>query len=285
MYFYETLHKRFNETIRMSIFNFIKTNNPLIDTLTSTIILTFIGYIINLFYEGEWVIQDFDIEKIKNYIYKKNTIILEGKKSSTSTVYAGTNNISSSYSNRFKAFWHHIIHNIENNKTIFQLKETYSNYDTFLNRNESHKKVLDFFMVSQKRHFKINDSIFVSCNTSNDDNQSEKVVTKTEKITIEIYSYSLTLYDLKKHIDDITNEYLNTIKTNRENKRFIYILNKVKCEEEDNIYSCWHETQFLSTRTFRNIFFDGKKELLKKIEFFLNNHKKFRQLRAKLRDV
>jgi hypothetical protein len=273
MYFYETLHKRFNETIRMSIFNFIKTNNPLIDTLTSTIILTFIGYIINLLYEGEWVIQDFDIEKIKSYIYKKNTIILEGKKSSTSTVYAGTNNISASYSNRFKAFWHHIIYNIEHNKTIFQLKETYSNYDTFLNRNESHKKILDFFMVSQKRHFKINDNIFVCCNTSNDDNQNEKVMTKTEKITIEIYSYSLTLYDLKKHIDDITNDYLNTIKTNRENKRFIYILNKVKCEEEDNIYSCWHETQFLSTRTFRNIFFDGKKELLKKIDFFLNNHK------------
>jgi chaperone BCS1 len=43
--------------------------------------------------------------------------------------------------------------------------------------------------------------------------------------------------------------------------------------DEDNIYNCWNETQFLSTRTFHNIFFDGKKEFVEKIDFFINNRK------------
>ena len=60
------------------------------------------------------------------------------------------------------------------------------------------------------------------CCLSNDDVQGDKVSTKTEKITIEIYSYTLSLYQLKEYIDDITTQYLNTIKTSRENKKFIY---------------------------------------------------------------
>ena len=272
MTLFDILNNRFNETMRMSIFNLLKTNNPVIDALLSTMVLTAIGFIMNLFYEGNVSLNDFDIEKIKAYIYKKNTIILEGKKSCISTVYNATNNVSALYSNRFKAFWHHIIHNIENNTTIFQLKESFSNYDTLIT-DESRKKVLDFFMVSQKKHFKLNKDIFVRCNISNDDVQNEKVSTKTEKIIIEIYSYTLTLYNLKKYIDDITTEYLDTIKTNRQNKKFIYILNKVKYDEEENMYNCWSETQFLSTRTFHNMFFDGKKEFLEKIDFFINNRK------------
>jgi ATP-dependent 26S proteasome regulatory subunit len=258
--------------MRMSIFNLLKTNNPVIDALLSTMVLTIIGYIMNIVYEGKFSIYDFDIEKVKGYFYKKNTIILEGKKSCISTVYNTTNNVSALYSNRFKAFWYHIIHNIEHNKTIFQIKESFSNYDTLIT-DESRKKILDFFMVSQKKHFKINKDIFVRCNISNDDVQNEKVSSKTEKIIIEIYSYSMSLHELKQCVDDITTEYLNTIKTNRQNKKFVYILNKVKCDDEENVYNCWNETQFLSTRTFHNIFFDGKKEFLEKIDFFINNRK------------
>jgi hypothetical protein len=162
-----------------------------------------------------------------------------------------------------------MINTMETNQSIFQIKEMVTNYDSFLT-DEPRKKVLDFFMVSQKKHFKLNKDIFVICRSSNDDIQNEKVTSKTQKITIEIYSYSMTLHQLKEHVDRITNDYLAAIRTNRLNKRFIYILNKTKYDEE-SIYNCWSETQFLSSRNFQNIFFDGKKEFLQKIDFFLNN--------------
>ena len=75
MFLFDTLNNRFNETMRMSIFNLLKTNNPVIDALLSTMVLTIIGYIMNIVYEGKFSIYDFDIEKVKGYIYKKNTII------------------------------------------------------------------------------------------------------------------------------------------------------------------------------------------------------------------
>jgi chaperone BCS1 len=55
----------------------------------------------------------------------------------------------------------------------------------------------------------------------------------------------------------------------RDNKKFIYTLTKAKYE--NNKYELWDEVQFLSTRTFSNIFFKGKNDIVKKLDFFLNN--------------
>jgi len=268
----ETLRHRFQDSMKMNIFHMFKTNNPIIDTILTTIALTAFGYIgcwFSAMGESNFNMREFDLEKIKTSIYKKNTIILEGRYSSVTSVYNACNNITASYSNRFKAFWNYMINTMETNQSIFQIKEMVTNYDSFLT-DESRKKVTDFLMVSQKKHFKLNDDIFVICRSSNDDVQNDRITSKTQKITIEIYSYSMTLHQLKEHVDLITNNYLTAIKTNRLNKRFIYILNKTKYDEE-SIYNCWSETQFLSTRTFQNIFFDGKKEFLQKIDFFLHN--------------
>ena len=267
----EMINIRFKDAMRMSIFNYLKTNNPVIDAILSTFVLSFIGYILNSISEGNLSTNHFfDIEKIKGYIYKKNVIILEGKTSSTTNVYNSIHNISTAYSDRFKALWYHIIKNIVNNQSIFEIKETFSNCDSLVVEGVRNKKISDFFIVSQKKYFKITPDIYLRCNFSNDDNQSEKTTTKTEKIIIEIYSYTLSLCELKEYVDNISIDYLSTIKTNRKNKEFIYILNKVKYDE-DNIYNCWNETVFSSTRTFHNMFFDGKKELIDKIDFFIQN--------------
>jgi hypothetical protein len=45
--------------------------------------------------------------------YKKNVIILEGKKSYVTSIYNFTNSTTSSYSDRFKALWYYIINNID----------------------------------------------------------------------------------------------------------------------------------------------------------------------------
>jgi hypothetical protein len=59
----------------------------------------------------------------KDLFYKKNVIILEGKRCSTTSVYSLSNVTSSQYSDRFKALWQHIIDNISKNDTINYIKE------------------------------------------------------------------------------------------------------------------------------------------------------------------
>jgi ATP-dependent 26S proteasome regulatory subunit len=269
MSLFETISNHLKDTTKMSMFNYIKTNNPFIDTLISTIILTFIGYLLNFLMDQKFGIHDFNIEKIKGYIYKKNSIILEGTRSSITTAYSSVNHINSAYSDRFKAVWYNIIINIDTNPSIYKIKESFSTYDIECRNNK--KQNSDIFIVTQKKYFKISENIYATCEITNQDDNSEKITSKTEKITIEIYSYTVPLYKLKDYINNITTKYLSTIKTSRLNKKFIYVLNKVKCEDEDSIYNCWRETEFISLRNFNNIFFDGKKELIKKIDFFLHN--------------
>ena len=42
-------------------------------------------------------------------------------------------------------------------------------------------------------------------------------------------------------------------------------------KDDDSKFDCWREDLFESARTFNNIFFDGKKQLIDKIDFFMNN--------------
>jgi chaperone BCS1 len=224
----------------------------------------------------------FTIDDITTFFYKKNTIIIEGKRSSIISSYNFTHCESSIYSDRFKAIWHYIINNIENNKSIYRIKEAHSNFQSSCNYNENcnynynnnnNKKIVDIFMVHQNKHFKIDDNIFVKAQIEQEENKDdkEKINTKTDKITINIYSHKHSLNYLIQYIDNITEKYLLSIRNNRINKKFIYFLNKVTIKEEESIFNCWREDVFESARTFNNIFFDGKKELIKKIDTFLNN--------------
>jgi hypothetical protein len=266
----------------MTIFNKIKTNNPIIDTILSTVILTFLGYLLNVFSESNFIFTKLiSFENLYDLYYKKNVIELEGKTSSTTSIYNMSHCVSATYSRRFKALWLHITNNIEGNHTINKIKESYSTRETVKEDTDGSKSVLDFFIVSQPEKFILNKDkeIYAICKSSKEDDggNNEKVTTKTEKIIIQIYSYKITLSELQQYIDNITLKYLSSIKTNRLNKKFIYILEKLKYDDDENRYSCWSETEFVTCRNFSNLFFDGKHDLINKINFFINNKEWYEQ--------
>ena len=273
----ENIRANYLNTVKMKVFHFVKTGNIVLDSILSVIGMTIVGYIINYIYDNrlDELIMRFSYDKIKNIFYKKNVIILEGKKSYVTSVYNFTSSTTSTYSDRFKALWYYIINNIDNNQSIYQIKEILSNYDSnVIYKNTTEQKITDIFMVHQDKHFQIDDKIYAYTLTEKEENKDEKMATKTDKITIEIYSYEYSLNYLKNYIDKITNNYLLTIKDSRANKQFIYVLNNVninKDNRDEDIYSSWSEYTFESTRTFNNIFFDGKKDIINKVDFFMKN--------------
>ena len=274
-YFFSLLQSNYTNVTRMTIFNYLKTGNPVYDAIFSTIMLTIGGYILNYIYDNQLdkSIYKFCIDDIKYILYKKNTIVLEGRRSSVVSNYSLAQNISSAYSDRFKAFWDYIIGKIEKNNTIYRIKESHSNYQS--SDGDDRKKSVDIFMVYQNKHFILDENIYVKAELEQDETRDDKdkVNTKTDKFIINIYSYVYSLSYLKNYIDNITEKYLASIKENRINKRFIYSLEKVSSnkDSDESILDCWREDIFESTRAFKNIFFDGKNELLSKIDFFLNN--------------
>jgi ATP-dependent 26S proteasome regulatory subunit len=269
------LQNSYIDTVKMTIFNTFKTGDVAVDSFISAIIIALISYIVNYFHQENINNSLFKFFKQIFYFgfYKKNVIILEGKKCSATCGYDYTCVISAAYSDKFKAIWNHIENTIESNQTINQIKE----YHT----NAKNCETKDIYMVSQQEHFLIDKNIFAIAEFEKEDDsdKNEKIKTKIDKITIQIYSYKYSLSELKTYIDDITTKYLQSIKTKRSNKKFIYTLMNVKSEQEESYskYDCWCETEFESTRTFDNIFFDGKEKIINNINFFVNNKKWYYQ--------
>ena len=272
--FMDSIDSTASHVSRMILFNRIKTGDPIIDTVLTTFILGSFSWIVTYLYESgiDRYFNNFSFDDIKTYFYKKNSIVIEGKRSSTISSYNSSLCVCSAYSDRFKALWNYIINNIDKNHTIYKIKENHSNLQSS-NRFDTRKNY-DMFMVYQNKHFEIDNDIYVKADIEieNDSNEKDKTNIKTDKITITIYSFKYSLAYLKKYIDDITEKYLLSIKETRQNKRFIYFLDKTEINsDEESKLDCWREDLFESARTFNNIFFDGKKQLIEKIDFFLQN--------------
>ena len=266
-----TLYINYIDFTKIIIFNFLKTGNPIYDAMLSTLVISFISFVITNIYNNNILIYNYNIDDIKPFFYKQTSIIIEGKRSSITSNYC-SQNVCSTYSDRFKAIWNYIILNMHKNTDIFCVKETHSNYQSS-EIGHAKQKNLDLFIVCQKKHFKLDENIYVKVLVENEESRDDKgkLNSKTDKINVTIYSYTYSINYLIEYIDNITKDYLLSIKENRINTKFIYLLEKVKINEEENALSCWKENVFESARTFNNIFFDGKRELISKIDFFINN--------------
>jgi hypothetical protein len=137
------------------IFDNFKTGNQIIDTFITTIILSFITYLIQLmnnnFYFFIFSIKTINYDYFKSYLYKKYIVEYDGKIGLTTTYYDNNLNQTNSFSDRFKALWFHIIENISENDSINHIKE-YS-FDSYSNSNN--KRDLGIYMVVQETKFLI----------------------------------------------------------------------------------------------------------------------------------
>ena len=266
--------------LNMVIFEKFKTGNTITDTLITTIVLMIMTY--GFQFINDHIIPNINIKQIFfynlfNLFYTKNIIEYEGKISSSTNFYDSKINNTSAFSDRFKALWAHIIDNIGNNLTIHYIKEfSFSNPSRIYGPD---KRDLGIYMVIQNEKFLISKELAIYAYTTinsetqemddKDLSKKTKSCSKIEKIRIELFSYKSSVKQIKDYVESLTKKYLSSIEDLRENKKFIYTLLKTKYE--DNISEMWGETEFSSTRTFRNLFFSGKNNVINKIDFFLKN--------------
>ena len=265
-----------NDIVRMNVLSSMKTNNSFIDLLLSSILLTLFSYFISNLSNFGLDINLYNIgDKIKTIFYKKNVLIFEGKRN-TMNVF-GSTVVTCTFTDRFKSLWEDIITNIYNNNTITEVLEMSSHLDT---DEKDKKEDSNLFIVSQKRKFLYNKELEIygittiyndnsKNNDSKDSNNNSNNNIKVDRINIQLFSYKTSLNDMIAHIDNITEKYIGNIEISRKKQKFIYNIAKTTFEEHS--YECWREFPFESTRTFDNIFFPGKNELISKIQFFINN--------------
>jgi len=105
--------------------------------------------------------------------------------------------------------------------------------------------------------------------TEESDSEKKTGSIKINTITITLYSYKSDIKVIQEFVESIKDEYLSHIEKKRNNKKFIYTLTKTTHDESK--YECWNEYPFESTRTFDNMFFTGKTDIIAKINYFMNN--------------
>ena len=258
----------FKMTYFVSIIDKVKTGNMVIDAFISTIIMGIITYFTQTF------VSNMSLDKLNLFKYVhdvftyKNSITIEGRRIISSSNYWSSNS-PPSYSNNFKALWEYIVKNMDNITEIYSMREIASNYRSYDDNSNTAENML---VVDQMKHFPISkkDDIYAICTirreTTGEDN---KTSSQHEVITLDIYSYHKSVSFIKSFIDEITTEYINSIKKIRENIPYIYTLKKNSFT--DSKYELWDECLFKSTRTFNNMFFDDKDMIMKKIRFFTEN--------------
>ena len=275
----------FIETIKVGYLFNMKSGMSMTETVFAPLLIILISYI----FSNEKFMEDFFTFISENFHYRRsNCIVLEGKRCFKSTEYNTRSD--QLFSNRFKAIWHYIAKNNEDNKSIYRIKEfadssnIYDEYgDSFgsrrSNRNFDNKnKILDIFIVNQPTYFIIDHDIYCKVSFDNEkiENKSNRKSTNSniETIKLNIFSYKKSLPYLKSFINNITSQFISEIQNTRINKRFIYTLIG-KCENQDDYeydkFTAWEECEFTSARNFKNLFFENKEALINKVNFFNNN--------------
>lgn len=255
----------FYNTVQIIIFDKMKTNNPILDTIITTLIISFFGCTITYLHDIislDKITENDLFYNLIHYFRVPNKIKISGKNCSNPTQF-GEFYVMAAYSDRFHAILDYIIKNIDKAESIAEIRELYS--------NNSNKAVAQF-IVSQTKEFSIDPDIFIRIkNTKEEVEDVLKKSLQIENIVIEIFSYKITMLELKKYFDNILSNYKISVQSERLNKRFIYSVDKIYLKDDECEFNRWKEDEYSSNRTFQNLFFERKKEILKKIEFFMEN--------------
>lgn len=267
--FIEVIKKIFVDSGKNSLISTLRTNNLFIDTIVSTILLTVLTYLLNPRFFSSFQIGWIHLDTIKSLFFQKYSISFEGKQSYIISQNYRCPIIASCFSDNFKAIFNDLIHNMNDNLDIFDIQEYITSTKQYTSDVES-----NMYIIKQTKPILYDNKLKIYSTTqiSKDirSNSDEKNII-TDKITITLYSYHSTIKQIKEFVNEIKMSYLKNVETARVNKRYIYSLKNSVIEDDSGNKHYWTETLFESTRTFSNMFFEGKHNILEKINFFLNN--------------
>ena len=145
-------------------------------------------------------------------------------------------------------------------------------HDIDSNASEGQKNSSTLYVCNSRVPFPIAPGI--TCSVCVQTEQEEKSSVKTKKISVSLMSSTKDAKELMSFVDDLTTAYLANCRRAKHDKLYIY---RLRTRSGDDGGAYWHEVHFKSTRTFNNIYFPGKKELLEKLAFFRDNEEWYKE--------
>jgi SpoVK/Ycf46/Vps4 family AAA+-type ATPase len=164
---------------------------------------------------------------------------------------------------------------------VRELKEFATNIIKGEHYEENGDDVKTIFTVSQRLPFLIDEGKEIYCIVRETGEQKGEEPTNTitkidsrfVKFNISLFSYKSSVPVIKEFVKSIKTEYSKYLEEKRRDKLFIYTLNNAEVQNDDteDTVGGWKETPHETMKSFQNLFFEGKREVMEKIDFFINN--------------
>ena len=218
----------------------------------------------------------FDKNNMYRLFFKENRVFIDGKKCFRSGPFSSRHE--NLFSISFYALWDYVGSMLCSSEDIYSIKETSNNsglYDDWGDKNMFIRPENVAYVVQQSKSFKLTEDIWCVVTNSSEDleggNGNQKIQSKIENIQMKIFSYTKSVDEIKKFINNITENYKTNLSQFREGKKWIYTYEGGDDLETCNTLDKWNECEFSTTTSFDNVFFKEKKNLLNKINFFIHN--------------
>jgi len=277
------------ETIKSSfIYNF-RTGNVMLDTVLTGLIIMFttqiINFISNFFRMDFWTYW----EGLKS---NDSKIIITGKK------VQGMHSTRLEYSTNFFAVLHQIKKLDCVVANIFQLSEVpiqepdEARYNNEGNEcwsdsegseingeadNDNVKGMKTNLIVSQSQPFRLSEKVWGKVNIMQNDDNNEKNPMKTEEFQVTLGSETMTAEELRQLLNEWVKEYHKYLNQDKHLRYFVYTPPTDSSQDYYDATSNYSEFRFESGKSFENIFFPEKKDILRRIDFFNQNKKWYKE--------
>jgi len=266
------------ETLKSSfLFNF-RTGNVMIDTFVTGMIIMLSTYFFNMFNN---LFRNSDWKALFNWYTLKNQakIVISGKK------LQGTDSTRLEYSTNFFAVLYQIkkldcvksdIHELSEVPIQEPTEVSYHYDEDSDDGNEAEKTSRGMgtnLIVSQTESFKMTDDVHGYVNINKDSEGNEKNPVKTEEFQITLYSETLNADELRGVLQEWVKEYESRLNSDNEKslKYFLYTPTGDSAEDYYDATSNYSEFKFESGKSFSNVFYPEKEDIVKRIDFFTNN--------------
>jgi len=126
-------------------------------------------------------------------------------------------------------------------------------------------------IVSQSSPFRMTADIQGKVNISKETDNNEKNPMKTEEFTISLMSSTLTTDQLRETLAGWVAEYESRINSDKHLKYFVYTPNNDSADDYYDATSHYQEFKFESGKSFSNVFYPEKDDVVKRLDFFSQN--------------
>merc|ERR1711963_1322111 len=134
-------------------------------------------------------------------------------------------------------------------------------------------------IVSQIAPFQMTEDVWGSVNITKQDEGNEKNPVRSEEFQITFYSETLNADELRKVLDTWVKEYEGrlTKDTQKHLKFYLYAPSGDVTEDYYDPTRHYSEFRFESGKTFNNVFYNEKEDIVKRLDFFSKNKEWYKQ--------